>query len=264
MSDKTLQKDRDDQRGRVEVCFSPNLYPLHKDEHHIAVVIDVLRATTAICTAFHHGVGRIIPLETIEEAREYQRKGYHAAAERKGRIVEGFELGNSPLGFKTDRFRGETVAMTTTNGTQAIKEVADMPEVLIGAFVNLDAICTYLRKREQNVLLLCAGWENRFNLEDTICAGAIADRLINSGHFVSLHDSSISAKYLYRSARDNYFGFLKSSSHRRRLKDLDLGEDIKFSLTPNQTDVIPVLRKGALIRLEEVPEKEKGALATDV
>ncbi len=255
----TFQQDHNDRRNRVEVCFSPNLYPLHKDEHEIAVVIDVLRATTAICMAFHHQVEKIVPLETIEEAREYRDAGYLAAAERKGQVVEGFQLGNSPLDYETDRFRGETIAMTTTNGTQALKEVEEMPEVIVGALVNFDAVCNYLQERNRNVLLLCAGWENRFNLEDTICAGGIADRLIDSGHFTSFHDSSISAKYLYRSARHNYFGFLKSSSHRRRLKDLNLGEDIKHSLTPDQTDVIPVLKDGVLVRKDAGKEKVKAA-----
>ncbi len=243
------------EKPRVEVCFSPNLFPLHKNEHEIVVVIDVLRATTAICTAFQYGVESIIPLATIEEARAYLDKGYMVAAERKGQVVEGFTMGNSPYSYMTEEIRGKSIALTTTNGTKAIKTVdEEVDTVVIGALVNLDAVCRYLKDKQANVLLLCAGWENRFNLEDTVCAGAIADQLLHEGDFRSEHDSTIAAKYLSRSARDNYFGFLRSSSHRRRLRDLDLNEDIKFCLTPGQADVVPVLKDGVLVDSGKIPE----------
>jgi 2-phosphosulfolactate phosphatase len=86
-------------------------------------------------------------------------------------------------------------------------------------------------------------------LEDTICAGAISDHLISTGYYTAIEDSSIAAKYLFLSAKDNYFGYLKSSSHRRRLKHLNLNEDIKYCLTPDQTDVIPILKDGKLVKL---------------
>ncbi|NBY40927.1 MAG: hypothetical protein EBQ66_08590 [Flavobacteriia bacterium] len=106
-----------------------------------------------------------------------------------------------------------------------------------------------LKKQDKNILCLCSGWQDKFNLEDTICAGAISDYLVSTGNFVSTEDSSIAAKYLYLSAKDNYLGYLKSSSHRRRLKNLNLNEDIKYCLTPNQTDVIPQLKNGKLVKI---------------
>lgn len=239
-----------DDRPRVEVCFSPNLYPLHKEDHEIVVVIDVLRATSAICAAFNNGVEGIIPVASIEEARELQEKGYLAGAERNGQIVDGFEFGNSPLGFKNDRFKGKTVVLTTTNGTKTIHVARNAPMVVIGALTNLDVLVSWLHSQKKSTLCLCAGWKDKFNLEDTICAGAIADALIDTSEWRSEEDSSIAAKYMFQSARDNYFGYLKSSSHRRRLSHLNIREDIKYCLTPNLDPVIPTLQDGVLRKLE--------------
>ena len=236
-------------RKYVEVCFTPGEYDYYKDEYEIVVVIDVLRATSAICAAFDNGIASIIPVPTVEEAWEYKQKGFLAGAERKGQIVEGFDFGNSPFSYMREEFRGKDVVLTTTNGTKSLDVAKDAEIVVVGSFLNLDALSEWLSKQEKNVLCLCSGWQDKFNLEDTICAGAISEYLINTGNFVSEEDSSIAAKYLYLSAKDNYLGYLKSSSHRKRMKNLNLNEDIKYCLTPNQTRVIPILKHGKLVSL---------------
>ena len=238
-----------DTRKNVEVCFTPGEYAYYKDDYEIVVVIDVLRATSAICAAFDNGIKAIIPVPSVEEAWEYKQKGYLAGAERKGQIVDGFDFGNSPFSYMKEEFRGKEVVLTTTNGTKSLDVAKDAETVVIGSFLNLDALSLWLSKQDKNVLCLCSGWQDKFNLEDTICAGAISEFLINTGNFTSVEDSSIAAKYLYLSAKDNYLGYLKSSSHRRRLKNLNLNEDIKYCLTPNQTAVIPILRDGKLVKL---------------
>lgn len=238
-----------DTRKHVEVCFTPGEYDYYKDEYDIVVVIDVLRATSAICAAFAHGVKSIIPVSTIEEAREYQQKGFLVGAERKGQIVEGFDFGNSPFSYMKDELKGQDVVLSTTNGTKALDLAKDAEIVVVGSLLNLKFLSEWLEKQDKNILCLCSGWQDKFNLEDTICAGAICEYLLSTGKFQSDEDSSIAAKYLYLSAKDNYFGFLKSSSHRRRLKNLNLNEDIKYCLTPNQHDVIPILRNGKLVQL---------------
>ena len=239
----------EDSRKRIEVCFTPGEYHYFKDEFEIVVVIDVLRATTAICVAFEYGIKSIIPVPTLEDALEYKKQGYLVGAERKGQIVEGFDFGNSPYSYMKEEFRGKDVVLTTTNGTKSIEIAKDAETVVIGALVNLDVLTEWLIKQNKNTLCLCSGWQDKFNLEDTICAGAISEALINTGKYTSIEDSSIAAKYLYLSARDNYMGYLKASSHRRRLKNLNLNEDIKYCLTPNKTSVIPILKDGKLIKL---------------
>ena len=238
-----------DLRKHIEVCFTPGEYEYFKNEYEIVVVIDVLRATSAICSAFENGIAAIIPVSTIEEAIEYKAKGYLVGAERKGQIVEGFDFGNSPYSYMKEEFRGKEVVLTTTNGTKALHIAKDAETVVVGSLLNLDALCKWLIEQNKNTLCLCSGWQDKFNLEDTICAGAICDALLATGNFTSDEDSSIAAKYLYLSAWDNYMGFLKSSSHRRRLKNLNLNEDIKFCLTPNQTTVIPILKNEKLVKL---------------
>jgi 2-phosphosulfolactate phosphatase len=238
-----------DTRKRIEVCFTPGEYTYFKDEFEIVVVIDVLRATSAMCAAFDNGISAIIPVPTVEEAWEYKQKGFLAGAERKGQIVEGFDFGNSPFSYMKEEFRGKEVVLTTTNGTKSLDVAKDAETVVVGSFLNLKFLSKWLEKQHKNTLCLCSGWQDKFNLEDTICAGAISDHLISTGQFTSNEDSSIAAKYLYLSAKDNYLGYLKSSSHRRRLKNLNLNEDIKYCLTPNQTDVIPILKDGKLVKL---------------
>jgi 2-phosphosulfolactate phosphatase len=238
-----------DNRKHVEVCFTPGEYAYYKDEFEIVVVIDVLRATSAICAAFDNGIKAIVPVPTVEEALEYKKKGWLAGAERKGQIVEGFDFGNSPFSYMKEEFRNQEVVLTTTNGTKSLDVAKDAEVVVVGSFLNMDVLSKWLSEQNKNVLCLCSGWQDKFNLEDTICAGAISDYLISTGNFTSHEDSSIAAKYLYLSAKDNYFGYLKSSSHRRRLKNLNLNEDIKYCLTPNQTDVIPILKNGKLVKL---------------
>jgi len=234
----------------VEVCYTPKDYEYFKGRFEIVVVIDVLRATSAICSALNNGVSAVIPVSTIDEAKSYQEKGYLVGAERQGEIVEGFHFGNSPYSYMRPELKDKEIVLSTTNGTRAINIAKDADQVIIGALVNLEAITEYLLQQDKNVLCLCSGWKDKFNLEDTICGGAIAEILISSGKFSSDEDSSVAAKYLYMSAKDNYMGFLKSSSHRRRLKRLNLNKDIKYCLTPNQIDLIPVLQNDKIVKLK--------------
>ena len=234
------------EKKRVEVCYSPNQWHLYKKDYEIAVVIDVLRATSAICAAVENGV-TILPVSSLKEAKAYQDKGYLVAAERNGQIVEGFDMGNSPVSFKNPELKGKTVILTTTNGTKAINIAREKETVAIASLNNLEAICNWLIEQNKNVLLLGSGWKDKFNLEDTICAGAIADQLIESQKFFAEEDSTIAAKFIYRSAKENIFSFLKASSHRRRLRKLNLNEDIKYCLTPNTTSVVPILHGDEII-----------------
>jgi len=237
----------------VEVCFSPADYPLYRENFELVVVIDVLRATSAICTALENGVERIKPVASVAAAEEWKAKGHIGAAERNGEIVPGFDLGNSPITYieRKEELAGKSVVLTTTNGTKAIDIASEKDTVVIGALNNLNALCAWLLEQDQNVLVLASGWKDKFNLEDTICAGAIADQLIESGQFKADEDSTIAAKFIYRSARDNMFAFLRASSHRRRLRRLNLNEDVKYCLTPNNLTTIPILRDGYLVRLDE-------------
>ena len=213
------------------------------------MVIDIFRATSAIVTAFYNGVSKMIPVATVEEAKEYQRNGYLAAAERNGEMIEGFELGNSPFGYMNNKVKGKTIAISTTNGTQAIEASRKATKVLVGSFLNLDVLCEYLASQKKDVILVCAGWKNKFNLEDTIFAGAVVEKLTTESNFEITCDSAIASKHLYNLAKHDLFGFLGNSSHRNRLAKLDLERDIKYCLTPNQCPVIPVMEGKYLVKM---------------
>jgi 2-phosphosulfolactate phosphatase len=232
----------------IEVCYTPQAYPLFQNPDSIVVIIDVLRATSAITTAFYNGVSKMIPVASIEEAQAYKEKGLMVAAERNGEIVNGFDLGNSPFGYMNSKVKGKTIAITTTNGTQAIEAARKAQQIIIGSFLNLNAIVEYLKAHKKPVLLLCAGWKNKFNLEDSLFAGAVANELIYKYDFHTACDSTIAAMHLYSLAKIDLYDFLKNSSHRERLAKLDLERDIKYCLTPNQCPVIPIMEGEYLIK----------------
>jgi len=233
----------------IEVCYTPQAYNLFHKDNSIVVVIDIFRATSAIVTAFYNGVSKMIPVATVEEAREYQKNGFMAAAERDGEVIEGFELGNSPFGYMNSKVKGKTIAISTTNGTQAIEASRKASKILVGSFLNLDVLCEYLALQKKDVILVCAGWKNKFNLEDTIFAGAVVNKLTTESGFEITCDSAIASNHLYIIAKDDLFEFLSNSSHRNRLAKLDLERDIKYCLTPNQCPVIPVMEGKYLVKL---------------
>ncbi len=235
--------------NKVEVCFSPALFPIYfQNKDCVVVVIDIFRATTAICAAIESGVEGVIPIATLDEAYEYKQKGYIVGAERSSEIVEGFDFGNSPLFFKKNSFKNKTIVLTTTNGTKAIEMAKSAYKVLIGSFSNIDAITEYVEREDKDVILFCAGWKDRFNLEDTLFAGALAEKLAQNFRFKNLADSTQAAIKLYEAAKDDMYGFLGESSHRKRLSRLNLEEDIIFCLQLNQSNHVPVLKNGKIVK----------------
>jgi len=232
----------------IDVCLSPYLYPIYHKDDSIVVVIDILRATSAMCTAFENGVEKIIPVATIEEASEYKKKGYLVGAERNGIALDGFDFGNSPYSYMNDKINGKTIVISTTNGTQAIDAAQKAYKVVIGAFTNITAICDWLDSQNKNILLLCSGWKNKFNLEDSLFAGALTERLLKKSDF-QLSDSALSVSYLYKQAESNPYKFLRNSSHTERLASMGLKHDIKYCLSLDKTKIIPVLEGKYLVRL---------------
>lgn len=235
-------------KKKVEVVFSPTLFPIYFDQKDcVVVVIDVFRATSAICAALESGVKSIIPVATMEEASEYKQRGFLVGAERKAEIVEGFDFGNSPIKFQDGKLKGETIVLTTTNGTKAIEIAKEADTVIVGAFTNITAVCDFIEKKDKDVLLLCAGWKGRFNLEDTLFAGAVAERISKNIRFTDLSDSTRASINMYKEAEGDLYEFLGESSHRKRLSRLNLEEDIIYCLTSDQTNIVPILEEGELI-----------------
>jgi 2-phosphosulfolactate phosphatase len=193
-------------------------------------------------------VKEIIPVQSLEDAKNYQGKeNYIVAAERNAMLIEGFDFGNSPFHYMNDKVKDKTLVLTTTNGTKAL-EIAKNQICITASFVNFDSVVKYLFLQEKDVILLCSGWKGLFNLEDSIFAGKLAESLIQKG-FQNSNDSTLAAIYLFRNADTDLFSFLNDSSHRERLKSLHMEEDTKFCLSPTfQSDIIPILKDGKLIK----------------
>jgi 2-phosphosulfolactate phosphatase len=229
----------------VEVCLSPKLVPCFDLKGKTAVVIDVLRATSAMVTGLAHGVAAIRPVSTVEECSTWVSQGYVGAAERHGQVVEGFPFGNSPLAFQQAALKGQKVALTTTNGTKTIELSRAAAEVIVGAFVNLAAVVDYLKANDRSVVLVCAGWQDNFNLEDTLFAGAVVHAL--KPIFKTNCDAALASEALYLQFKDDLFGAIQQSSHYHRLAKLGIEEDIRFCMQPNKYDVVPVMLEQELV-----------------
>lgn len=230
----------------IDVCLSPELLHLHNTTNSIVVVTDIFRATSCMVTGFAYGVDRIHPVEKVEECKALQARGYIGAAERNAQKVEGFELDNSPFSYMEDSLVGASVAMTTTNGTRSITMAKpNAVKVIIGAFLNLEAVISCLRNQPYDVLVLCAGWKGKVNLEDTLFAGAVVDAL--KDEYNVAEDGAMMAHRLYNIAKDDMLGFLATSSHIKRLQRLGIQKDITYCLQKNLYDVVPVLRGNELV-----------------
>lgn len=235
------------QQKKLEVCLSPALLHLYDIRESLVVVIDIFRATSSMCYGLANGAEAIIPVASVEACHAYQDTDYLLAAERNGEVVNGFDFGNSPFSYTAEKVAGKTVVLTTTNGTHAINESREAQKVLIGSFLNLTALTNWLKDQPQDILLLCAGWKSKVNLEDSLFAGAVAHQLQNENY--KFDDSAILAADLYELAKGDLDTFLKKTSHSERLKQLKIEADIAFCLQVDIIDAIPVLDGDRLVNL---------------
>lgn len=237
-------------KKNLETCFSPSLFEAERHRDSVVVVIDVLRASSAICTAFANGAKAIIPAGTVEEARAYKAQGYLVAAERDGFVLDFADFGNSPFNFTADRVKGRTIAYSTTNGTGIIGAASGSAMTVIGAFVNIGALSSWLVNHGSDVILFCAGWKNRFNLEDAVCAGAYAERLLASGTFATNDDSTKAALDMWTLAAHDLHAYIDKAAQRTRLKEKNLDDCLSYCLTADVTGTIPVIENGVLVAMD--------------
>ncbi|MCF8304345.1 MAG: 2-phosphosulfolactate phosphatase [Bacteroidales bacterium] len=225
----------------IEVSFSPALFPyrLTKD-NYITVIVDILRATTSICAAFSNGVKEIVPVPSTEIAREYKQKGYLVASERDGHVLDFADFGNSAFNFMTEEVRGQSIVYSTTNGTKAIEMAKDSEQIVIGSFLNLNALAKWLSEQNRNVLILCAGWKNKFNIEDSLFGGSLTEALLMYEKFEVKCDSAIAAHDLWELAKVDVLGYIEKAAHRHRLKRLGLDDVLEYSFSADSSKVIPV------------------------
>jgi 2-phosphosulfolactate phosphatase len=233
----------------LDVCLTPALIPLYNVEDYIVVVIDIFRATSSICYGIENGAEAIIPVSEVEECSAYREKGldYLLAAERNGEVVAGFDFGNSPFAYAAEKVAGKTVVLTTTNGTHALHLSRKAKKIVIGSFLNLTSLCNWLKTQTDSILLVCAGWKNNYNLEDTLFAGAVIEQLKNGNY--KLDDPALGANDLYQLGKNDIPAYLQKTSHGERMKKLGIEEDIAFCLQVDLTTAIPVLDGERLVKM---------------
>ena len=215
------------------------------------VVIDVLRATTTLVTALENGAESVIPVATPEEALEKKPSSSteHVllCGERGGIKCPGFDLGNSPREYTSDRVAGKRIIFTSTNGSRMMLMAKPARRIFLGAFINGRACAGRLADSGRDCLIACAGDNGRFSLEDAVCAGMIIEFLRESAPSIALDDEAIAAEILYKAYAGDIPALLKNTVHGRRLAAIGFEEDLEFCAAENATDALPVLMNGELI-----------------
>jgi len=229
--------------------LSPTLLHLYDASQATVVIIDVLRATSTIATALYNGARHIVPVDSVAKCIELGRQiNCITAGERDGKIAEGLRYGNSPFEYSREFIAGKILVLTTTNGTRLLHMALDKGarEIVTGSFANLDAVTEYLRQQKNHVILACAAWKDRINIEDTLFAGAVIERV--KDQFTIECDASHIAVNLYRRASGDLFEFMRenNASHYNRLMSFGLEKDIRYCLTPNMANVLPIYETGKL------------------
>jgi 2-phosphosulfolactate phosphatase len=231
-------------------CASPALLNLYDLDNSIVVIIDVFRATSTIANALYNGAKSIIPVDSVAACiRIAKQIDGLTAGERDGKVAEGLAYGNSPSEYPRSFIEGKNLVLTTTNGTKLLHMALEnnAKTIITGSFPNLDAVCAYLINKQQSVVLGCAAWKDKVNVEDMLFAGAVIQQV--KKHFNISCDTSIIAEMLYEKGKKDLFGFMQKNqaSHYLRLHNFGVDEDMKFCLTPNCSPVVPEYKDGKLI-----------------
>jgi 2-phosphosulfolactate phosphatase len=230
--------------------LSPALLNLYDISNSIVVIIDVLRATSTIATALFNGAECVIPVDSVAKCIELgkQLNGI-TAGERDGKVAEGLVYGNSPFEYPKEFITGKKLVLTTTNGTKLLHMALDKgaPQIITGSFPNINAVCDFLVAQKKDVLLGCAAWKDRVNIEDTLFAGAVISRIKNE--FSINCDSSQMAATLYNDAKKDLYEFMreKDASHYHRLTNYGLEKDIRYCLAADGANILPIYKEGKLI-----------------
>ena len=236
----------------LHTALSPALLHLYDLNHAIVVIIDVLRATSTIATALYNGAKCVIPVDSVAKCIELGKQiDGITAGERDGHIAEGLAHGNSPFEYPRTFVGGKTLVLTTTNGTKLLHMALERGagQIVTGSFPNLSAVCQFLLSQNQSVVLGCAAWKDKINIEDLLFAGAVIHQ-VKQNFYINC-DSSQIAETMYLDARPDLYSFMKekNASHYRRLSGYGLEKDIRYCLTPDGANVLPFYENGKLIVL---------------
>ncbi len=226
-----------------DICPSPALYSFYKQENDTVVVVDVFRASTTICAMFNNGATAVIPVSDITLAKKYKSKGFLVGAERDARRQDFADFGNSPFEYTREKVSGKEIVFTTTNGTQAIEAAHECRTLFIGAFANMDAVAERCIAEDKRVVVLCAGWNNKVNIEDILFGAALAEALSQKTEVEIGSDIVRIASHLWNLAKYNPIDFLKTSDHYKRLVKNGVESDAPSCFEANTVSIVPFYDK---------------------
>lgn len=236
---------------KIDCRFVPVFADASELSGKTAIVIDVLRATTTIVAALEHGARRVIPVATVEDAKQLREKSpapetVLLAGERNMKLIPGFNLGNSPLEFSEQIVGDKTIILTTTNGAQALVRSRAAETIFVSALTNARAVALAALDKGKDVEIICSGTELHFSLEDTLCAGYIVHEILAVSPETRLTDGARTALLVYTTYGPDMNVAIKRSEHAQALINEGFSADVAWCGTLNQSSVVPVCRNNSI------------------
>ncbi|MCX7835359.1 MAG: 2-phosphosulfolactate phosphatase [bacterium] len=239
----------------LDVCLIPQEITEERINNKTVVVIDVLRASTTILQAIENGCRSIIPTSSVSDAMEiakqFDRDSILLCGEREGKKIIGFDLGNSPFEYTSDKVFGKTLIYTSTNGSKTILKFHNVKNVIISTFNNLEATASYVASLSNHILITCSGKLERFSLEDAVCAGYLVNVLKEKYHFHLGTDGAVAVSQMANQFVDTY-QLLMNCSHGRFLMNIGMGYDLEICSKLNISKIVPEFIDGKIIKKVEV------------
>lgn len=237
----------------IDVFFSVQSFQEEELRGKSAVIIDVLRASSTIITALSNGARKVIPVADMSDAMKIattmDQKDYLLCGEKNGQKIEGYHLGNSPAEYTPEVVSGKTLIFNTTNGTKAIKKASLANQIYVGTFLNQQSILEAIAEHDDEVILVCSGWQGRLSIEDTLFAGSLIHHLSGGQLPDTAKDGAKVAFGLYEKYKHDLLGTINKSDHAKRLAELVPNGDISFCCKVNEFNVLPGMRDGILTNL---------------
>ena len=227
---------------KVDIIISADDIKESKIKNKIVVVIDMFRATSVIVTALSNGCKEVIPYltieETLEHAKKLKREDYILGGERRAVKIEDFDLSNSPLEYTEATIKNKTILMTTTNGTKTLTKSILAKRILIGAMINAKAVAEKLININDDVIIVNAGTNGNFSMDDYICSGYIINEMLNRDKNLELTDIAKTANMIYEANKES-LSYIKEATHYSVMKSLNLDDDIEYCTKKSIIDIVP-------------------------
>ncbi len=237
---------------KIDIIISADDIIESKLENKIAVVIDMFRATSVIVTALNNGCEEVIPFltieETLESSEELNREEYILGGERRAVKIDGFDLSNSPLEYTKEVVENKKVLITTTNGTRTLTKSNSAKRIIIAAMINAKAVADKLLEINEDVVIINAGTNGNFSMDDYICSGYIINEMLKVDNNIELTDISKTANMIYENNRD-IISYVKEATHYSVMKSLELDNDIEYCMKKSIVNNVPEYKDGKIVNM---------------